>query len=402
MHIEELEVFAFAMDQHYRVCGHDDAPERLPGTDYYFEPRYRHAYSTRLEACLVKLITDEGIVGWGEANAPLLPETTASIITGLVGPAMLGCDPEDVDDHYETLTHLMHARGHHTGFMHDAVAAIDLALWDIVGQKQGKCVADAIGGRLRDALPAYVSGLREKEPEKRYALARGFAERGFAGVKLFLGENPDDDARDVEAVREAIGDDKALYVDTLWKYDLKQAQRLAQVLDDVECGWFEAPLHPLDIHGHAILARSIATPVAEGETMRTVAEFDAWLLAQAIGVAQPDVMRCGITGAGRIAARAAAAGCPVAFHVGVGTGIGQAATWQLAAATENFLVQEHQLRIFEAMQDMFEDPLEEREGHLQVPDRPGLGIQVHENFVRKHSRAAWKITREGSRAIHFA
>src|SRR5689334_5979774 len=131
MNIESIEVFTIRYEHHYRIAGHEDAPGRLPGTDYYVEPQWVHAYSSLTESCLVKITAGTGAIGWGETQAPLTPQTPAALITTLLGPALLRQDPLATSKLYDRLYHLMLARGHTGSFLIDAVAGLDTALWDL-------------------------------------------------------------------------------------------------------------------------------------------------------------------------------------------------------------------------------------------------------------------------------
>src|SRR5688572_18695107 len=124
MTIHQIEVFVIRRDQHYKVAGHVEAPGRLPGTDYYIEPQWSHAYSRVLEACLVKVTTDNGTVGWGEVQAPLTPQTPCALITTLLGPALLGRDALATTALFDRMYHLMLARGHTGSFLADAMAGL--------------------------------------------------------------------------------------------------------------------------------------------------------------------------------------------------------------------------------------------------------------------------------------
>ncbi|MDP6111653.1 MAG: mandelate racemase/muconate lactonizing enzyme family protein, partial [Planctomycetota bacterium] len=161
MKIAQVEIFALKIDYHYGIGGHQDTPGRLPGTDYYIEPQWPHAYSRLAESCIIKLTTECGLAGWGEASAPLVPETPASILANLVGPALIGQNPLSHEAIYERLFHLMDVRGHTSGFMMDAIAAADIAVWDLRGRHYGAPVSELLGGPLRARLSAYVSGLRQ-------------------------------------------------------------------------------------------------------------------------------------------------------------------------------------------------------------------------------------------------
>ncbi|MCL5743862.1 MAG: hypothetical protein M1541_08030 [Acidobacteria bacterium] len=207
MKIDHLDVYTYKLEHHYKIAGRDQAPNRMPGTDYYFEPQWRQAYSRVTESCLVKITTDSGLEGWGEAQAPLAPRAPCAILTDLAGPALLDQDPIASEVAYDRLYHLMHARGQTAGFMLDAIAGADTALWDIRGKHFGAPVYALLGGAFRVSLPAYLSGLRKPTLEERIECAREAVSRGFAGVKLFPGGGVAASAAEAVAVRDAIGPD---------------------------------------------------------------------------------------------------------------------------------------------------------------------------------------------------
>jgi D-galactarolactone cycloisomerase len=163
-------------------------------------------------------------------------------------------------------------------------------------------------------------------------------------------------------------------------------------LDKLNATWFEAPLDPEDVAGHAALVRAIKTPVAIGEPLRTVREFDPWLDQKAMQIAQPDIVRCGITGGQRIIRKATGFGLKVSPHIGVCTAIGVAATWHVTSVLTNRTTQEHQLDMFETANKVLSNPLRVEAGQAIVPAGPGLGIDVNEDFIRKNSSETWKVT----------
>ena len=400
--IQQIDVFVIRRNQHYKVAGHTEAPGRLPGTDYYIEPQWLHAYSRVVEACLVKVTADNGAVGWGEVQAPLTPQTPCALITTLLGPSLLGQDALATTALFERMYHLMLARGHAGSFLADAMAGLDIALWDLKGRHYEAPLFDLAGGAHRMELPAYSSGLRAQGVAAKVELARKFMGSGFAGVKLFTGEKITAVEEEVREVRAAIGTDAFLAVDAICKYDLAGARQIGGALDAAKASWFEAPLNAEDIDGHAALARTIATPIAIGETLRTPRQFEPWLRARALAVAQPDLMRCGVTGALRIATLAQTAHVPTTLHTGICTGIGMAATWQIMAALPGDTVQEHQEDLFATACDVLDEPLEKRAGRLVVPARPGLGVNVNEAAVRKITTEYWVVDAGGRRQIAAA
>jgi D-galactarolactone cycloisomerase len=397
MQIQQIAVYLLRLPQHYRVGGQIHTPNRLPGTDYYVEPQWVHAYSSVLESCVVKITADDGTFGWGEVQAPLSPQTPAALITTLLGPALLGQEALATAALHDRLCHLMLARGHTGSFIADAMAGLDIALWDLKARRYEVPLHELLGGPYRRELPAYVSGLRVPGVEEKAALARRLVAAGYLGVKLFSGANPTELEIEARSVRAAIGAKAFLAVDAICKYDLPEARRVGAVLDELRADWFEAPLGANDLEGHARLARTLVTPVAVGETLRTPRQFEPWLRAGAMAVAQPDVMRAGVTGTLRIAALADAAHVPVTLHTGVCTGIGMAATWQVAAALCGDLPQEHQEDLFAIAGSVLCTPLEQRAGRLIVPERPGIGVEVDETAVRRLATEHWMVDASGRR-----
>ncbi|MDO8542393.1 MAG: mandelate racemase/muconate lactonizing enzyme family protein [Opitutaceae bacterium] len=399
MKIQQIDVYALRLQRHYRVSGHAETPGRLPGTDYYIEPNWVHAYSSVLESCVVKVTADDGSVGWGEVQAPLTPQTPCALITTLLGPALLGHNALATSAAYDRLYHLMLARGHNGSFLLDAMAGLDIALWDLKGRHYGAPLFELLGGPYRIELPAYVSGLRFKTLAEKVAGARQFCQAGFAGIKLFAGASLETVETEVREVRAAIGPQAFFAVDAICKYNLADAIHLGRTLDELHASWLEAPLNAEDVEGHAALARAIATPIAVGETLRTPRQFEPWLRNRALAIAQPDIMRTGITGALRIAAVADAMHVPTTLHTGVCTGIGMAATWQLAAALPGEIPQEHQQDLFEAVGAVLKTPLVQRNGRLIVPQQPGIGVEVNEDAVAAMSTEHWIVDTKGRRCV---
>lgn len=396
MHIEQADVYVVRIGKHYRVGGHELTPNRIPGTDYYFEPTWRQAYSRLTETCLVRLTTSTGIAGWGEAQAPLLPDTPASILVRLLAPAMVGQPAIASEPAYERLYHTMLARGHGASFFLDAIGAIDTALWDIRGKVWNAPISELLGGRFRDKLPAYLSGLRRSTMSERLDQARDALREGMLGVKLFLGRPTAGTVDEMRAVRDTIGPDAMLAVDCIHATGWDEALRTGRVLDELHGAFLEAPLGPEDVDGHRDLGARIETRIAGGEQLRSVQQFLPWLQSRALRVVQPDVVRAGVTAVRRIADLAHALHLPVALHVGVCTGIGMAATWQVAASMPNFFIQEHQHDLFEAANRLLETPLTTDRGQLVVPADPGLGVRVLEEKVLEHTTEHWTITAEGA------
>jgi L-alanine-DL-glutamate epimerase-like enolase superfamily enzyme len=392
MQIQTVEVFVFKYDHHYRIGGHGDAPNRLPGTDYYFEKQWQHAYSRQTESCLVKITTNTGLVGWGEGQAPLVPEVPATLIARLFGPAIIGMDPSDPSAIYERLYHLNHVRGHTASFTIDAIAAIDIAVWDIKGQAAKQSIGQLLGTVYHSRLPLYVSGLRRSTLVERQALAKEKLAEGFSGVKIFIGDTVENTLQECAAIREAIGMDAELAFDAICRHDYDAAYAIGRGLDELKADWFESPIDPEDVDGHSRLAKAIQTPIAIGEPLRTIREFEPWIREKAMKITQPDLVRCGITGGWKIIEAAQGNGLRIAPHLGVCTAIGVAATWQVTSVIKDPVSQEHQLDMFPVANKVLVSPLQVEKGCAVVPGGYGLGISVDEDFVRAHSSEHWQIT----------
>ena len=392
MKISRIDIYIYKYSQHYRLRGSAETPGQIPGTDYYFEPHWRQAYSRQVESCLLKITTDSGLSGWGEAQAPLLPETTGTVVRDLFGPFLLGQDPLAREVVYDRLYHMGNVRGHFGGYVVDAMAGIDMALWDIAGKHYGVTVCQLLGGPFTRELKAYISGLRQPTAEERLEAALDYRDQGFAGIKLFLGHGLQADIDTARRTRDTVGANFSLYSDALWRYSVGDALRLGRVLEELGFEWLEAPLAPEDLAGHRELARALDLPIAVGESLRTSYEFLPWLEdPRALDIVQPDVLRTGITGACKIAAAAHTRRLPVAPHVGMCTGIGIAATWQFAAAIPNFLIQEFQLELTENANRHLQTTLETKGGRLLVPSLPGLGVEVDEAAIRDATTTLWTV-----------
>ena len=391
MNIARIDAYAVKADKTYELTGSVGRGSPLPGSQYIRFGNYPQLYSERSQAALVRIQTDEGVVGWGEAQAPIGTEVILTIIKEVLGPSILGQDAEITNLRYMDMYETLRVRGQVGGFQMDAIAGLDTALWDIRGQVLGRSSGDLLGGRRRDRLPCYVTGLRERTPEGRQREARDWAEQGI-GVKPCLGIGYREDAREVEGLRKAIGAEAALYVDAMWHYNYMDALRVGRVYEELEVGFLEAPLLPEDVHGHARLSEKLDLPIAIGEPLRTRSAFLPWIEQRALSIAQPDQMRNGVKETVNIARLAESFGLPVALHTGCVTVVGMSATWQIAATMPNFLVQEYQPVMLETFNPWLDRPLVVDEGQLVVPTGPGLGLELDEERIIDQATSTVTVT----------
>jgi D-galactarolactone cycloisomerase len=380
MRIADVETFALRLPADEAYLGRLPDGSRV-ADEYRVRPPWRSLYSSRYETLLVKVTAEDGTAGWGEALAPVAPEVPATVVDLLLRPVLLGLDATRPRPAWSVLGDLMRERGHLVGHQADALAAVDIALWDLAGRLAGLGVADLLGGAFRTDLPTYVSGLPRPTDAERAELAADWQRRGARAVKLHLGLGVDADLATVDAVRAA-APELRIAVDAHWAYDGSQARRLADGLAD-RGGWFlEAPLAPEDEDGHAELCRTSRIPVAVGEALRNRYEFDRWLRRRALQIAQPDVGRTGITEAMAIGELCAARHVPVAPHHSVGLGVVLAAGLHVSAALQPLLTFEYQPTSTEVGARILRTPVEVRPDGFPLPGGPGLGVDVDEDAVR--------------------
>ena len=384
MKISQIEVFPLKIRKEHVYLG--DTGALNTEYDYYLRPKYRCPYSKNMETLLVKVTTDEGIEGWGEALVPVIPEAAGTIVSKLFTPFLLERDPLDIGVIWNLLYDTMRDRGYYTGFMVDAISAVDCALWDIAGKYYRKPVYKLLGGAYRTEIPAYISGLPVESLEDKVALALSWQAEGFGAVKLHIGYGMHEDIEIMTALREALGPDMKLMIDAHWNYTVADAIRLGRAMEALHVEFLECPLNPEDLDGHRELAAVLDIPIALGESERSKWQYKEHLMRRSCDILQPDVGRTGISEMMRIAQLAEVFNKPVAPHLSVGQGPCIAATLQCCAAMYNFYgMQEFQPSILPVANEFLKTPLVCRNGRFELPEGFGLGIEVDEERVREFS-----------------
>jgi len=352
--------------------------------------RMRPSYARGFETTLVRLETDTGLVGWGEAKAPVAPRVAKAVVDDLLRDLLLGADPRRVEPLWETLYASMRLRGHASGFLLEAISGVDIALWDLAGKAVGAPVHQLLGGAYRDRIPVYASGVPATldppgapDHERMLAAASGARERGFHGLKMAIGLDPRADVASVADVRAHLGEGFELFADAAGNYDVDTAVRVGRELERLGVGFFEAPLPHEFIDGYAEVARAVAIPLANDVITQRFQVLD-YLKRGALQVVQPDVCRAGgITELRRIGVLADAFGVACTPHVSIGSAIHFVASFHVASALPNLVRHE-----FWFGENPLGDVLLKRpalalvDGAVAVPDGPGLGIEVDEAKVR--------------------
>ncbi len=351
--------------------------------------RHLCVYPARAEVLLVRIVTEDGLAGWGEAHSPPIPRVAQALIADLFAPLLLGRDPLATDAIWDALYASMRLRGYGTGVMLEALAGVDIALWDLAGKALGQPVYRLLGGPYRTRIPCYLSGIPGTTVEERVAGAREAVGRGFTAMKTSVGRGPlDEDLDGVEAIVEGVRGKADVLVDAHGVYDARSAVAAGRRLEQMGAGWLEDPLPPEDVEGYAALCAALDLPVASGETECTRWQFNEKLRRRASDVILPDVCRAGgITEGRKIALVADLYNVPWCVHASISTAVHLAAGLHLAAATPNFLLCEYpqSFRASPLANALLQTPLVCEGGHIQLPDAPGLGIAFDEEALAAHA-----------------
>ncbi len=361
------------------------APLLAGASDYRLAATYQTIYSTKIETALIKIETDAGIIGWGEAQAPVAPEIVGTIINTILAPLLIGENALAHERLWSRMYNAMRVRGHVGSFLLDAIAGIDTALWDIKGKAFNARVCDLLGGPFVNELPAYVSGLSGADDAARIAQAAEYQQRGFNAFKLFMEGEPSAVLQLHDGLRERLGDKAKIMLDVLWRMEQAEAVQFGRELDARKAMWFEAPLKPEDVNGHARLAAAIDTPVAIGECWRTRWEMKPFFDAGAVEVFQPDIGRTGITEGMKLCALAELHNVPVAFHLSIGLGVQIAAALHVAASIPNLMFVECNPQVWRVAEQLLKASLPFEPigaGVVGIPDGAGLGIEIDEEKLK--------------------
>ena len=352
------------------------SPTTLVGVgSYRWSTAYPVLYSIDFETALVRVELENGLVGWGEAQAPLAPEVASTIVDRLLRPALVG---EEFDGTLERITAIwermyatMRVRGQTGGFMLDAMSGIDIAMWDLAGKLADKPVCELLAASPKRTIPAYLSGTSGANPAERAAFAAMYADEGLALVKLYY----ESDWADLLAIADTLPQGMRFAVDALWHLPPTDVVAMARELDARRARWLECPLYPEEIAAHAELAAAITTPIAVGESYRTLREMEPFFgIAK---VLQPDLGRCGITGTLMIARAFTGSIIP---HVSIAMGPQIAAAVHVAAALENSPLCEFNPTVLSTANSFLAEPIVRAGPHYHVPVGPGLGIEWNDRF----------------------
>ena len=387
MKIKEINAFPIRISGKPSQQGQDEGSERPPVIDFgdYFvdQQAFTSIYSKHHETTIIRIETDTGIVGWGEAQSPVSPRTTQVIVEDLVRPLILGRDPFDIEAIWTRNFGAMRERGHPTGFYVDAIAGTDIALWDIVGKATGKPVHKLAGGRYREKIPLYA-GLGGTDPAKVADTAEEHVAYGYRALKLHLVLDVEAVSEIARAVRKRVGPGIELMCDVHMRQSVATAIKLGRELEKLDFTWLESPLVPEDISGAVALSEALDMAVAIGEWSRTRYEMREAFERRAYDIVMHDIARTGITEGHRIGTIADTYNIPVAPHVGGGGILSVAATVEYSASCSNFMIMEHSHHANEQKNAITVKNYGPKNGYFEVSERPGLGIEIDQGLVENY------------------
>jgi len=325
---------------------------------------------------LVKVFTNEGITGYGEAFR-FTPGAVSTFIEEGLKPHLIGENPMHIERLWDLMYNITFRYGRKGITLH-AISGVEIALWDIIGKWRNLPVYEMIGGPCRDKIKAYASLLRYEKPSDVATIAVRCVEQGYTAIKLHQR-----DIESVKAVRQAVGSDIVLMVDVNGAWTPRQAVEKAKVLEEYGVLWLEEPVSPMDDYdGLAYVKDKSGILIAAGENEYTHYGFKDMIAKRAVDIIQPDVIKSGgILECGKIFALAEAWNLQIATHCFCfGTGV--AATLHLSLSNmRNEYVEANAIPLAASF---IQPCLRPERGYLTVPDKPGLGIEIDEDVVRSH------------------
>lgn len=343
------------------------------------------------DAFLVRVHTDEGLVGIGEADtSPYVARTmiempsSHAVARGLA-ELLVGEDPLAIDRLWQAMWMGAYHYGRAGAALH-TISAVDMALWDIAGQAAGLPIAELLGGRRRERMPVYASEVMpETTAEVREIAGRAVA-AGYGALKLGwgpLGRGLESDVALLTAAREVLGPDRWLMVDGGMAYSVKSALRLLDAAAPLDLYWLEEPLAADDYEGYRRLCDRAPIRIAAGEADSGIMPYRALVERGHVDVLQPDLARCGgFTVARQIADLARQTGAEVVPHC-FSTGVLVAASLHFTAALERATLSEFSVAGSPLVGELLTTRFTLEDGALAVPTAPGLGIEIDEQVLAR-------------------
>lgn len=342
----------------------------------------------------VRVITDEGLEGVGEVRMVNHTDALSGYLAEAVPRYVIGHDPANIEDLVQRMYRNDYARAGEIAM--SAIAVIEIACWDIMGQSLGKPVYQLLGGAVRDRIKAYANGWYtvERTPHEFNQAAKRVIEKGYRALKLdpfgagFYELDRAEKSKAValvEAVRDAVGPDSEILVEMHGRFNPATAVEIARELEPFKPSWIEEPVPPENLAALKKVAEKVSIPVATGERLHTRYDYRTLFELQAADIIQPDITQFGgLLETKKLAAWAEIYYVLVAPH-NVGGPVSTAAALHFAASTPNFKIQEHFNDFTESwVKTAAPGNPEVVDGYFALPQGPGLGVKLNLDVVREH------------------
>lgn len=380
--VARLESFVITIPRDTPYLGALRAGEEANARGYFVRKGNRTVYPTVDRNVLVRITTKAGVVGWGETYGIVSPRATMAIIDDLLADFVIGSDPFDAAATHDRLYDLMRVRGYTGGYYLDALAVIDIALWDIAAQIAGQPLCKLLGGARRETVPAYVSGLPRPTRGARADMAAEWQDKGFSAFKFASPVADEGVVAEIATLRARLGPGARIACDMHWAQTAAGAKALIRAMEPHGLWFAEAPVDPEDIDGLADVAAGVATPVAAGEEWRTAYDAQARIARRAVAILQPEMGHKGVTEFMRIATLAQVHHLEVIPHATIGIGIFLAASLHASAAAAGVTAHEFQHSIIVPNARYLDGVITCTNGHYVLPEGAGLGVRPSPDALR--------------------
>ncbi len=346
---------------------------------------WQTVYARKPECLLVKITLKNGLIGWGEANVPIGPEIVKLIISNIITPLVKKEKFINPNQMWQFLYDIQRGRGYHSGYYLDALAALDIAVWDALSKFHEIPLGKLLKKKPLAKIPVYLSGLRQKNLKEKISHLKLWANKDLKGVKLFLPANNTEIENELSKIQSEVQEINNWMVDLLWMSDLKSTIELKNSLENFKVKFLECPLQPENIEDHKMLVSKPGVPIALGEHFRTHYQISPWLKKQALNVLQPDIGRTGISNALIQLKLCKKYNVQVTPHMGMGSPIFQAATLHFSSICENNYLQEYQAGLANNLHELVKTSWSYKKGYIHMPKKFGLGVEVDEQKIIENS-----------------
>lgn len=349
---------------------------------FEFKQGWQTVYARYIETPLVKVTLSDGTVGWGEANSGIGPEIVCLIVNDLLAQMINGQEFESPAALWNFQYDTQRGRGYSSGYWLDALAAIDIAVWDAIGKREQSPVAALLAPNPMTRFDVYLSGIRRSTLQERSKHVNSWIDTGLRGAKIFLTGDVDKGTAELDGLIEGAPGLEQWMVDTLWMCSPESAELGKSEYGRRNVRFFECPLQPEDLNGHQILVKKPGAPIALGEHFRSRYQMESWVQEpRALDVYQPDIGRTGFSDYMVQMKIASDCGVPTTPHMGSGVSVFQAATLQCAAVASPDYLQEFQGGLSDRLDKASDTGWKYADGGFKLPDRPGIGVEIHESLL---------------------